>query len=70
MYRSPHKRHGVNGKLERKYSKNNQKPIENPDFKVMKKPRRVNKGYKMSYRYKYYMNQPEDETEDSDEIDS
>lgn len=54
MYKAPHSRHKqqlLSGGHPKKYNK----PHEKPPFKFRKKPvRRVNKGYKMSYRYKYY----------------
>lgn len=53
-YKSPHSRHIKNLMSGAHYKKYN-KPHDKPDFKFKKKPvRRVNNGYKMSYRYKYY----------------
>lgn len=73
MYRAPHRRHSENIILERGYPKNYNRSIEDSSIKSKKKTKRVNKGYKMSYRYKYYNNPHIDEdkkTEESDEIDS
>lgn len=54
MYIAPHTRHSRNILSGGHYKKHN-KPVEETPFKFKKKPvRRTNKGYKMSYRYKYY----------------
>lgn len=69
MYKAPHSRHDKN-LIEKPSPKKYNKPNEEPNFKFKKKPvRRVNKGYKMSYRYKYYNqnNIVEDEDVEMDE---
>ncbi|MDO5849491.1 MAG: hypothetical protein Q4P18_08140 [Methanobrevibacter sp.] len=67
MYKAPHTRHEKNI-MSGSHIKKHNKPKERPNFKFKKKPvRRVNKGYKMSYRYKYYNNDVVEEDENVEE---
>lgn len=72
MYKAPHSRHWIS-----QYKRENQniakphqdkfKEMNGPNIKRKKRPKReVITGFKMSYRYKYYQNQIEEETEDEE----
>lgn len=70
MYRSPHTRHRA-FQFERE-NKNLVKPFQEkfkemngPNIKQKRRPKReVIGGFKMSYRYKYYNQEKEDEEDD------
>ena len=70
MYKAPHSRHRISQYY--RENKNLLKPhqdkfkeMNGPNIKTKKRPKReVEKGFKMSYRYKYYNNP--DETEDNE----
>lgn len=72
MYKAPHSRHRIS-----QYKRENQniakphqdkfKEMNGPNIKRKNRPKReVITGFKMSYRYKYYQNQIEEETEDEE----
>lgn len=72
MYKAPHSRHRIS-----EYKRENPnivKPhqqkfreMNGPNIKPKKRPKReVITGFKMSYRYKYYQNQIQEETEDEE----
>ncbi|MDO5814812.1 MAG: hypothetical protein Q4Q18_04170 [Methanobrevibacter sp.] len=70
MYRSPHSRHRIS--QYKRENKNLSKPhqekfreMNGPNIKRKRRPKReVISGFKMSYRYKYYQNDNEEENEE------
>ena len=70
MYKSPHSRHRISQYY--RENKNQAKPhqekfrqMNGPNIKTKKRPKReVIKGFKMSYRYKYYKNEEDESDED------
>ena len=70
MYKSPHSRHRIS-----KYYRENQnlakphqekfKEMNGPNIKRKRRPKReVQSGFKMSYRYKYYQKNEENDEEE------
>ena len=70
MYKAPHSRHRISQYY--RENKNQVKPhqekfkeMNGPNIKTKKRPKReVIKGFKMSYRYKYYQNNDNEESEE------
>ena len=75
MYRAPHTRHKVNAfyRENKNLAKPHQKQYSEahaPVIKRKKRPKReVMTGFKMSYRYKYYMNDVIEEDENEEELE-
>ena len=74
MYKAPHTRHRVNAYYrESNKAKPYQKEFKDahaPVIRRKKRPKReVMEGFKMSYRYKYYMNDMVEEDENEEELD-
>ena len=64
MYKSPHERHRSSGlRGNKNLNKNYQKEyVNNERIRTKRRPKReVISGFKMSYRYKYYAKDNEDE---------
>ena len=75
MYKAPHTRH--RNSLYYRENKNLTKPHQDeykkshaPAVKRKRRPKReVVSGFKMSYRYKYYLDDVVEEEEDNDDLD-
>ena len=71
MYKAPHSRHRISTyyRENKNLSKPHQekfKEMNGPNIKTKRRPKReVEKGFKMSYRYKYYQKN-DDESDDED----
>ena len=75
MYKAPHSRHRVpkyfrENKNKAKPHQEEFKKMNGPQIKPRRRPKReVIEGFKMSYRYKYYMQDKQEETDEEELVE-